>query len=114
MAKDTELKTLYFFPSRFREVLAENNVLPWEIVYIFKQVLEDALASPEKGGQLGHPNHPACPEDSAQSSDKDEIPTVSSYVDRNTEHRLPAVSRRTWNLPHYYPSSEAAGGRRRF
>lgn len=97
-------------PSRFREVLAEHDVLPWEIVYIFKQVLEDALGGPERGGQqglaaggVGGPTHPVCPGDSARSSDQDEIPTVSSYVERHAENRLPTFSRRTWDLPYYHP-----------
>ncbi|KAM8782519.1 protein RD3-like [Rhynchonycteris naso] len=101
--------------SRFREVLAENDVLPWEIVYIFKQVLEDVLGSPEDSRQPGGLaagstglTHPACPGDSTRSSDKDEIPTVSSYVDRSSESRLPSLYRRTWNLPYYCPSSWAA------
>ncbi|XP_054572043.1 protein RD3-like [Eptesicus fuscus] len=96
--------------SRFREVLAEHDVLPWEIVYIFKQVLEDALGGPEKGGQpglaaggVGGPTHPACPGDSARSSDQDEIPTVSSYVERHAENRLPTFSCRTWDLPYHQP-----------
>ena len=78
---------------------------PWEIVYIFKQVLEDALGS--KGGQpgglaagsTGAPAQPACPGDCTGSSDKDEIPTVSSYVDRNRKNRLPECAHRTQNLP---------------
>uniref|UniRef100_A0A8I5N2S0 RD3 like n=1 Tax=Papio anubis TaxID=9555 RepID=A0A8I5N2S0_PAPAN len=37
--------------SRFREVLAENDVLPWEIVYIFKQVLKDFLSSSDRGSE---------------------------------------------------------------
>ncbi|VCX42524.1 unnamed protein product, partial [Gulo gulo] len=41
--------------SRFREVLAENDVLPWEIVYIFKQVLKDFLTSTSKGNQQKDP-----------------------------------------------------------
>ncbi|XP_054423630.1 protein RD3-like [Pteronotus mesoamericanus] len=95
--------------SRFREVLAENDVLPWEIVYIFKQVLEDALGSPENGGQpgglaAGGPAHPACPGDHARSSDKDEIPTISSYVDRKTENRPPASAPSTWDLPQHRPA----------
>lgn len=99
-------------PSRFRDVLAENDVLPWEIVHVFQQVLEDALGSPEEAGQpglavgrVGGTAHPACPGHSARSSDQDEIPTVSSYVDRRADNRLPTVSRRTWNLPHYLPPS---------
>ncbi|XP_012502520.1 PREDICTED: protein RD3-like [Propithecus coquereli] len=100
--------------SRFREVLAENDVLPWEIVYIFKQVLKDFLSSADEGSERGDPGvsqstgcpaHSAIPGESARSPDKDEIPTISSYVDKNTKNRLPTLSHRIWNLPYYYPSS---------
>ncbi|XP_036905820.1 protein RD3-like [Sturnira hondurensis] len=98
---------------RFREVLAENDVLPWEIVYLFKQVLEDTLG--RKGGQPGGPSPPACPGDHARSTDRGEIPTVSSYVDRNREGRLPALACRAWDLPCDplpvgLPGPEAFGG----
>lgn len=83
-------------PPRFREVLAENDVLPWEIVYIFKQVLEDSLGSSGRGGQREGP---------AAAPGKDEIPTISSTVDRNAKSRLPAFSHRTATLPHHHPSS---------
>nr|XP_027802462.1 protein RD3-like [Marmota flaviventris] len=100
--------------SRFREVLAENDVLPWEIVYIFKQVLKDFLSSPDKGTQQEGPQHSwdtGCPPtselpgESSKSPEKDEIPTISSYVDRNSKNRFPACSYRIWNLPYYYPPS---------
>ncbi|XP_007455650.1 PREDICTED: protein RD3-like [Lipotes vexillifer] len=100
--------------SRFREVLAENDVLPWEIVYIFKQVLKDFLSSTDKGSQqegLEESQRAACPVrsvipgESSNSPDKDEIPTISSYVDKNTKNRFPTFSHRIWNLPYYYPSS---------
>ncbi|KAM9646103.1 protein RD3-like [Trichechus inunguis] len=100
--------------SRFREVLAENDVLPWEIVYIFKQVLKDFLSNTDKGSQregldnLWNVNcsvHSGGPGESFKSSDKDEIPTISSYVDRNTKNRFPTYSHRIWNLPYYHPSS---------
>ncbi|XP_003988066.2 protein RD3-like [Prionailurus viverrinus] len=100
--------------SRFREVLAENDVLPWEIVYIFKQVLKDFLNSADKGNQqegLEESRNTDCPVpsvmpgSSSKSSDKDEIPTISSYVDKTTKNRFPAFSHRIWNLPYYYPSS---------
>ncbi|KAK2497841.1 hypothetical protein MC885_006944 [Smutsia gigantea] len=100
--------------SRFREVLAENDVLPWEIVYIFKQVLRDFLNSADTGGhQEGMAEarstdcavRPAVSEGSAKHPDKDEIPTISSYVDRTTKNRFPTFSHRIWNLPYYYPSS---------
>lgn len=83
-------------PPRFREVLAENDVLPWEIVYIFKQVLEDSLGSSGRGGQREGP---------AAAPGKDEIPTISSTVDRNAKSRLPAFSHRTATLPHHHPPS---------
>ncbi|KAB1277219.1 Protein RD3-like [Camelus dromedarius] len=100
--------------SRFREVLAENDVLPWEIVYIFKQVLKDFLSSTDRGSQregleqsrsTDCPVPSAIPGENARSPGKEEIPTISSYVDRSTRNRLPAFSHRVWNLPHYYPSS---------
>ncbi|XP_020042775.1 protein RD3-like [Castor canadensis] len=100
--------------SRFREVLAENDVLPWEIVYIFKQVLKDFLSSAGRGSQPEGPHDSqdtSCPTPSelpgetSQSPGKDEIPTISSYVDRNTKNRFPTCSHRIWSLPYYYPSS---------
>ncbi|XP_008574845.1 PREDICTED: protein RD3-like [Galeopterus variegatus] len=101
--------------SRFREVLAENDVLPWEIVYIFKQVLKDFLSNSDNGSQQegledsGNTDCPipaAIPGESYKSSGKDEIPTISSYVDKITKNRFPTFSYRVWNLPYYYyPSS---------
>ncbi|XP_069321424.1 protein RD3-like [Eulemur rufifrons] len=100
--------------SRFREVLAENDVWPWEIVYIFKQVLKDFLSSADQGREqedaggarsAGCPARSAIPGESARGPDKDEIPTISSYVDKNTKNRLPTLSHRIWNLPYHYPSS---------
>ncbi|XP_021517584.2 protein RD3-like [Meriones unguiculatus] len=96
--------------SRFRELLAENDVLPWEIVYIFKQVLKDFLSSADKEGHRAGlwdsvtcPPAPALPDESSERPDKDEIPTISSYVDRNAKNRFPPCSHRVWNLPYYDP-----------
>ncbi|KFQ33916.1 Protein RD3-like [Mesitornis unicolor] len=100
--------------SRFREVLAENDVLPWEIVYIFKQVLKDFLTTIERANQqdpaadawdTNSSEHFGLRGDSSNKSDKDEIPTVSSYVDKVTQSMFPTFSHRIWNLPYYYPSS---------
>lgn len=93
------------FASRFREVLAENDVLPWEIVYIFKQVVRDFLSSGDRASPQGGPEHSGTPAGSPEGPGKDEIPTISSYVDRNTKNRFPTLSHRIWNLPYYYPSS---------
>ncbi|XP_041431057.1 protein RD3-like isoform X1 [Xenopus laevis] len=97
--------------SRFREVLAENNVLPWEIVYIFKQVLKDFLSSMDKEKEqvrIMDMWNSDCsvnfmPGETPTVSHKEEIPTVSSYVDRNTQSLFPIFSHRIWNLPYYYP-----------
>ncbi|KAM9294153.1 protein RD3-like [Gastrophryne carolinensis] len=98
--------------SRFREVLAENDVLPWEIVYIFKQVVKDFLNSIERENQqvkLMDFWNSNCPVTFTASGDnapqREEIPTVSSYVDRNTQTLFLPFSQRIWNLPYYYPSS---------
>lgn len=111
--KFSELNTHYCCPSRFREVLAENDVLPWEIVYIFKQVLKESVGSPERERgwqqegleQRGRPGGCVGP---GGSADKEEIPTISSSVDRSTEGRLPRpppASYRTWKLPYSHLSS---------
>nr|XP_016846159.1 PREDICTED: protein RD3-like isoform X1 [Anolis carolinensis] len=100
--------------SRFREVLAENDVLPWEIVYIFKQVLKEFLTNLEKEApqdqmeDIWNTNcsvHFVASGDNSGKTDKEEIPTVSSYVDKNTQGMFPTFSHRIWNLPYYYPSS---------
>ncbi|XP_007518422.1 protein RD3-like [Erinaceus europaeus] len=92
--------------SRFREVLAENDVLPWEIVYIFKQVLKDFLSSADRSSQTDTcPALRGAPREGPPGPSKDEIPTISSYVDQNAKGRFPVFSHRIWNLPHYYPSS---------
>ncbi|KAM6335971.1 LOW QUALITY PROTEIN: protein RD3-like [Podargus strigoides] len=100
--------------SRFREVLAENDVLPWEIVYIFKQVLKDFLTTIERENQqdqLVDAWNTNCSERfslrgaNSNTLDKVEIPTVSSYVDKTTQSMFPTFSHRIWNLPYYYPSS---------
>nr|XP_020664621.1 protein RD3-like [Pogona vitticeps] len=98
--------------SRFREVLAENDVLPWEIVYIFKQVLKEFLNNLEKEAPQDHTDvwntncavHFTTPGDNSSKTDKEEIPTVSSYVDKNTQGMFPMFSHRIWNLPYYHPS----------
>ncbi|KAM8921067.1 protein RD3-like [Pelodytes ibericus] len=100
--------------SRFREVLAENDVLPWEIVYIFKQVLKDFLNSIDKENQqvklmdMWNSNCSAnltMASDTPSQANREEIPTVSSYVDKNTQSLFPTFSHRIWNLPYYYPST---------
>ncbi|XP_049917524.1 protein RD3-like [Epinephelus moara] len=110
--------------SRFREVLATNNIRPWELASVFKQVLRDFLSQKEyeeddylsvqpaqirpmeawtsryimKQGFVT-PTVPNCGD-----HPREEIPTISGYVDRAMGHsNLFAGSTRDWDLPYYYP-----------
>ncbi|KPP73980.1 hypothetical protein Z043_106898 [Scleropages formosus] len=105
--------------SRFREVLASNNILPWELVYVFKQVLRDFLdkdAEDDEDQPQPQPMEawtnryqmkqgfvtPTVPDCSDQQ--REEIPTISSYVDRSMRGALPYAAHRDWDLPYYYPA----------
>ncbi|XP_041951554.1 protein RD3-like isoform X1 [Alosa sapidissima] len=131
--------------SRFREVLATNEFLPWELVCVFKQVLRDFLVREEEGALRGlppprtrsrpppavlTPTSPArpVPTPSAHSTDyrlsgcpprdtssplppatdsvdghrREEIPTISSYVDRHLSAVCPYAVHRDWSLPYCY------------
>ncbi|KAI1895357.1 hypothetical protein AGOR_G00105460 [Albula goreensis] len=104
--------------SRFREVLATNNILPWELVYVFKQVLKDFLSKEEEEEerQLLRPMEawtnryhmrqgfvtPTVPD--CSETHKEEIPTISSYVDRSMRGASPYIVQRDWDLPYYYPT----------
>uniref|UniRef100_A0A4W5RSX4 Protein RD3-like n=1 Tax=Hucho hucho TaxID=62062 RepID=A0A4W5RSX4_9TELE len=108
--------------SRFRDVLASNKILPWELVYVFKQVLRDFL-NKEEGEEEDHmpqpgllvpmeawtnryqmkqgfvtPTVPDCGE-----PQREEIPTISGYVDRTMRGSYPFTAHRVWDLPYYYP-----------
>ncbi|XP_026800448.1 protein RD3-like [Pangasianodon hypophthalmus] len=90
---------------RFREILAHNYVVPWELVCIFKQVLRDFLKRQEEVGyRKSFPPAPPMllpvsppPADintrdqkttkssslEGKEKHREEIPTISSYVDRH-------------------------------
>ncbi|XP_070836036.1 protein RD3-like [Chaetodon trifascialis] len=110
--------------SRFREVLATNNIRPWELASVFKQVLRDFLSQKEyeekdklsvQPAQLQPmeawtsrykmkqgfvtPTVPNCGD-----HPREEIPTISGYVDRAMRHSSSFTgSSRDWDLPYYYP-----------
>lgn len=91
--------------SRFREILAHNYVVPWELVCIFKQVLKDFLRRQEEVGyrrtfppappMLLPVSLPPADIDTSQEKNRslsslegeekrrEEIPTISSYVDKH-------------------------------
>ncbi|XP_062406250.1 protein RD3-like [Sardina pilchardus] len=133
--------------SRFREVLATNEFLPWELVCVFKQVLRDFLVREEEGALRRlppprtrsrplpppplTPTTPARPvaapsaphsmdyrlsgspprdtssppppgPDSVEGHRREEIPTISSYVDRHLSAVCPYAVHRDWSLPYCY------------
>ncbi|XP_030299265.1 protein RD3-like isoform X1 [Sparus aurata] len=110
--------------SRFREVIATNNIRPWELASVFKQVLRDFLSQKEYDEDDGLPVQPAQlqPMEAWTSHYKmrqafvtptvpncgdhprEEIPTISGYVDRVMRYSSSfAGSSRDWDLPYYYP-----------
>ncbi|MBN3301199.1 RD3L protein, partial [Amia calva] len=102
--------------SRFREVLAGNDVLPWELVYVFKQVLKDFISREQEERQQLRlmeswtsryqvkPDNAAAPVPDCADAPKEEIPTISSYVDRSMRGACPYLAQRDWDLPYYCPT----------
>ncbi|XP_036928550.1 protein RD3-like isoform X3 [Acanthopagrus latus] len=109
---------------RFREVLATNNIRPWELASVFKQVLRDFLSQKEYDEEDDLPVQPAQlrPMEAWTSRYKmrqgfvtptvpncgdhprEEIPTISGYVDRAMRYSSSfAGSSRDWDRPYYYP-----------
>ncbi|XP_035608084.1 protein RD3-like isoform X1 [Oncorhynchus keta] len=108
--------------SRFREVLASNNILPWELVYVFKQVLRDFLNKEEGEEEEEHLPQPALLGPMEEWTNRyqmkqgfvtptvpdcgeplrEEIPTISGYVDRTMRGSSPFTAHRDWDLPYYY------------
>ncbi|XP_057715251.1 protein RD3-like isoform X2 [Corythoichthys intestinalis] len=106
--------------SRFHEVLAASEVMPWELVSVFKMVLRDVKQRQcDKDHNLSEKakilptmafwtssNKSEQGVVDASSSDKksrEEIPTVSGYVDRVTRYTTSFTGRIEWDLPYYYP-----------
>lgn len=104
-------------------MLATNYVRPWELAAVFKQVLMDFLSQREYNeedplsAQLTQqkpmeawtsrykmkqgfvtPTVPNCGDPK-----REEIPTVSGYVDWTMRHSSSFTPNRDWALPYYYP-----------
>lgn len=119
--------TFAFF-NRFREVAATSNTKPWEAASILKQVMRDFLGQrdlvdtesrlsmqtawhqPTEDWRICHrmkqgANTTAMPNFGEHS--REEIPTVSAYVDWAMRHPGSFTrARRDWGLPYDYPSSK--------
>ncbi|XP_041122753.1 protein RD3-like [Polyodon spathula] len=102
--------------SRFREILSGNDILPWELLYVFKQVLKDFITQNEEEKQqirlmeswtnrhqmkLGFIT---CTVPDCSETFKEEIPTISIYVDKSMQGECPYFVERIWDLPYYYPA----------
>ncbi|XP_051500613.1 protein RD3-like [Myxocyprinus asiaticus] len=113
--------------TRFHDLLAHNDISPWEMVGVFKHVLKDFLRRQEDKVQRrplpsappaissapiapiesGNRNHWA--ENASQSSpeesrkQREEIPTISSYVDKHLRAACPYSIHRDWSLPYFHP-----------
>ncbi len=105
-------------------MLATNNIRPWELSSVFRQVLRDFLSQKDynedddlsvQPAQLRPmeawtsrykmkqgfvtPTVPNCGD-----HPREEIPTISGYVDRAMRHSSSFTAcNRDWDLPYYYP-----------
>ncbi|XP_051941943.1 protein RD3-like [Hippocampus zosterae] len=105
--------------SRFREVLAASKVMPWELVSVFKLVLRDV---DQRCGEEHSPSgkvkefpkmgfwtsrnkleHNIVKASSSDERLREEIPTVSGYVDRVVRYTNCLTAKREWELPYYCP-----------
>ncbi|KAJ3612892.1 hypothetical protein NHX12_019149 [Muraenolepis orangiensis] len=108
--------------SRFREILATDNIiLPWELVYVFKQVLRDFLSKEEleehpgpqaklrpveawtNRYQMKHGCIPPTAPTRIGDPRREEIPTISGDVDRAMRRRDSLAAYRGWDLPYHCP-----------
>ncbi|XP_039548007.1 protein RD3-like [Pimephales promelas] len=113
--------------SRLHDLLANNDIPPWELVGVFKQVLRDFLRRQEDAMQRrpvpsAPPNILSAPNPPIESNDRnhmagnasnslseesgnhrEEIPTISSYVDKHLRAACPYSIRRDWSLPFCHP-----------
>lgn len=100
--------------NRFREVITTNDVQPWELATVFKHILinflnqrqyieEEGLSMEVWSSQYKKQGSvtPIMPQ--GGSHEREEIPTVSGYVDRAMRHPSLFTPSRIWDLPYYYP-----------
>ncbi|XP_077411548.1 protein RD3-like isoform X2 [Vanacampus margaritifer] len=106
--------------TRFHEVLAASKVMPWELVAVFKLVLRDIdqrqrgeeCSLSGKAKQLpttglwtsrNKVEQHVAKESSSDEKLREEIPTVSGYVDKAMRYASWLRVKREWELPYYYP-----------
>ncbi|XP_051776087.1 protein RD3-like [Erpetoichthys calabaricus] len=102
--------------TRFREALVDSDILPWELVYEFKQVLKEFISKKgdekqqikmmESWSNRHQTKQCSITSSAPDCSDtfKEEIPTISSYVDKSMRDACQYLPQRIWDLPYYHPS----------
>ncbi|XP_078419504.1 protein RD3-like [Cetorhinus maximus] len=96
-----------------REVSAGTELVPQELINIFKQVLQDSINKAEDNEQLSIKQQWAKKHTTYNKASKrvfqykEEIPTISSYVDKSQHNIGPSVAQRIWKLPQCYSSNSA-------
>lgn len=120
----------FISPQRLHDLLTHNDIPPWELVGVFKQVLRDFLrrredemqrrplpsaspaiiSTPIPPTESSNGNHitenVSLPEESGKQ--REEIPTISSYVDKHLYATCPYSIHRDWSLPYCHPISYEA------
>ncbi|XP_077477920.1 protein RD3-like [Stigmatopora argus] len=104
--------------SRFHEVLAASKVMPLGLISVFKRVLTDvdqrkcgedhnlsekATMCPPTAFWANNKLEPKVEVSSSDEKSREEIPTVSGYVDKVMWYTTWLTGRREWELPYYYP-----------
>uniref|UniRef100_A0A3Q3X842 Uncharacterized protein n=1 Tax=Mola mola TaxID=94237 RepID=A0A3Q3X842_MOLML len=94
--------------SRFREVLATNNIRPWDLASVFKQVMGDFLRQKEYDEEHNlsvQPSFVTPMVPNCGDHPREEIPTISGYVDWAMKpSNLFTGFNRDWSLSYYYPA----------
>uniref|UniRef100_A0A3P9HJ48 Uncharacterized protein n=1 Tax=Oryzias latipes TaxID=8090 RepID=A0A3P9HJ48_ORYLA len=90
--------------SRFREMLATNSMRPWDLVCVFKQVLLDFLAQ-RGGGDAASQIYVTPTVCKYGNHYREEIPTISGYVDWAMRQSSSNTFKMDWDLPCYYQRS---------
>ncbi|XP_038633769.1 protein RD3-like [Scyliorhinus canicula] len=93
-----------------REVSAGAELVPQELINLFKRVLQDSINKAEDAEQLGikqqwTKKHTFNKASKRVFQYKEEIPTISSYVDKSQLNICSTITQKIWKLPQCYSSN---------